>query len=675
MLQMAACLAFLGRNLAADPRQCGGGHQQCSLEDLSATGQVESRTSGPAMLQAHASLSKTADTSAGMTCAIEEKAKNVVEFIIWNMHNMPMPTRPYEIPQHSNFKTLASIIRSVFHDAQDHNNLVLEDETGRLYAIDSAKSGIYGGVDGCLYIPFPNWHWGSWIHKKELNYGLDFITLYTDDDALHARVAGKFAIEACEILCCTEGHLTTAEKHTLCGPELSICNPKVPHSWDTWHQHHQEPNWIHSMDDMLKDKCVVDMHVLGAALVTKKVGGPQIEMTWGRHQADCNKRFQTSKASETLRPFPIWLNAAPPGSFDSLHKVVEDFARMGFSEREMAALMGAHSFGKIHKYAGDFAPRQNHTGFCNSNRTEWGQGGYWDKTPDKLDNDYFKGLDTIDPAEKEVCCADRNQYGCRTTKSKPGAPMQFWNGSVVPGQGCNHKWCMRSSTPWYPRNKDEAKGATLTTQEAMPQWNEKKYGKAPPVRRYMLAADWALLESPLARAAVKEFAQSEEVFSSAYNQAFDKMTKLGYPPAAINTCSGPRPQTELLHAGEACWSGCSGKKGFCDWCGSGGACCKKGAGWDPLECRYVTNWNPKMWSHHHCVKTFAVKSAMNHTSKLLRHGKECWKMCNSNSGYCDKCGSSGACCKNNRNKKMDKAECQRAIGFTSHQGHQCVLVP
>jgi len=456
----------------------------------------------------------------------------------------------------------------------------------------------------------------------------------------------------------------------------------VPHAFpDTWHARAQEPEWVHSMENVLKDKCVVDMHVLGALLIVKMAGGPKIDMTWGRRHADCNKLFPASKVGKEFTPFPIWLNAAPLHSFGSPHRFVQDFARMGFNEREMAALMGAHSFGKIHKYAGDFAPRNKHSGFCNSTRTVWGDGGYWDKTPDVLDNEYFKDLDTIDPAEKEVCCADRNQCGCGTIMSEQGKLMQFWNGSVVPGQGCSHKWCMRAGIPGEshfasgPRNKDESNWAMLTTQEQMPQWNEFKYGPAPKVRRYMLAADWALLESPLARAAVKEFAQSEEVFSSAYNQAFDKMTKLGYPPAAINTCSGPRPQTELLHAGEACWSGCSGKKGFCDWCGSGGACCKKGAGWDPLECRYVTNWNPKMWSHHHCVKTFAVKSAMNHTSKLLRHGKECWKMCNSNSGYCDKCGSSGACCKNNRNKKMDKAECQRAIGFTSHQGHQCVLVP
>jgi len=642
-----------------------------------------------------AAMTNKADTSAGMTCAIEEKAKSMVEFMIWKQHKMRMPTDRFEIPQHSKYKTQASVIRSVFHDAQDHNSLKLKSIAGQtIDPVDSSKFGEYGGVDGCLYVPLPNWNLRSWIHKKEMNFGVDFITLHNDNDALVARTAGKFAVESCEILCCTDALLTTEEKHTLCGPELSICKPKTPHPWDTWHVKKQEHKWTHSMEHLLKDKCVVDMHVLGALLITKKADGPQIEMTWGRRQADCTKLFAASNVSKEFKPFPIWLNNAPLNSFEHPHRFAEEFTRMGFSEREMTALMGAHSFGKLHKYAGDFAPRANHSGFCNSSRKKWGDGGYWDRTPDKLDNAYFRHLDTVDPAEKEVCCANHNKYGCRTSTSKSGKPMQFWNGSLVPGNGCKHQWCMRSATPWNPRNKDEANWAMLTTQETMPQWNEKKYGKAPPVRRYMLAGDLALLEDSKARAAVKEFAKSEEAFHSAYKQAFDKAIKLGYPSASLNTCSGPRPSgAELLHAGEGCWRACGSKSGFCDWCGSGHACCRRGWGSDPIECKWATNWSKNMQDKHHCVKTFATKGAMKTDSKLIRkapsvasnnegvmstdngllhHGEECLGHCNKKSGYCAWCGSKGACC---GSRWGEPPECARALGFIATYQRHCVLVP
>jgi len=625
-------------------------------------------------------------SSEKMTCITETKVKRVLNFIIWDKQKLARPTdRGHEIPQHTRYKTMASAIQSIFHDAQDRNSLKLNSTVSNTVAsVDSAKYGDYGGVDGCLYIPLPNWNLGSWIHKREIHFPLDFITLHDEKDALVARTAGKFAIEACEILCCTDGHLTTEEKHVLCGPELSICSPKVPHAFpDTWHARAQEPEWVHSMENVLKDKCVVDMHVLGALLIVKMAGGPKIDMTWGRRHADCNKLFPASKVGKEFTPFPIWLNAAPLHSFGSPHRFVQDFARMGFNEREMAALMGAHSFGKIHKYAGDFAPRNKHSGFCNSNRTVWGDGGYWDKTPDVLDNEYFKDLDTIDPAEKEVCCADRNQCGCGTIMSEQGKLMQFWNGSVVPGQGCSHKWCMRAGIPGEshfasgPRNKDESNWAMLTTQEQMPQWNEFKYGPAPKVRRYMLAADWALLESPLAREAVRNFSKSEEAFFSAFKQAFDKATKLGHPSASIKTCSGPPPDfLQVNHIGENCSGPCGGKAGFCDWCGSGGACCE-GVETDPTECQWGMKFVRSKQGDLHCVKTILPKtgtqSGMGAATRLMHHGEACWEDCNQIEGKCAWCGSAGACCHWDHKERW-KQECKQAVGFIRDRDYACVLL-
>jgi len=658
-------------------KQCGGGHQQCPREYDSAS--LEPLVVGAAMLQTDtmhgtSNESQTVVTSSAMTCVLEEKVKRVVNFMIYSKHKLAKPTnRFHEIPQHTRYTTRAAVIRSVFHDAQDHNSLKLKSTaTDTLASVDSAKYGEYGGVDGCLYIPYPNQNLGTFIHKWELNYGLDFITLYKSKDALVARTAAKFAIEACEILCCTDGHLTTEEKHVVCGPELSICNPKVPHPFpDYWHAQKQEPKWVHSMENMVKDKCVVDMHVLGSLIITEVAGGPKIKMTWGRRQADCNKLFAASKVHGEFKPFPMWLNAAPLGSFGNLDHVVKDFERLGFDEREMAALMGAHSYGKIHKYAGVFAPRSHHTGFCNSKRQDWGDGGYWDKTPDKLDNEYFKELDMSNPAETEACCGPMVKgIGCYTV----GFPMQFVNGSYVPDQGCKRKWCMRSAQPWYPSHKDEADWAMITTQETMPQWDEHLYGKAPPVRRYMLAADWALLENSKTRAAVKEFALSEEAFHVAFSQAFDKATKLGYPSGSINTCSDPWPTVTkaFFHVGELCLGPCNGKAGFCDWCGSAGACCKAGEKSDPTECQLGMEWSKK--GKHHCVKTVQRRSTnppASATMKLSHHGEACWSHCNHKEGYCAWCGSAGACC---NELKRAKPECNQALAFVRGTHFECVPV-
>jgi len=607
MLQnVVACFVLLSGAHAEDPTHCGGGHQQCSLGNHA---MLQARSSS--MLQAKFATTKVAHAQTGMTCAAEEKIRRVVEHIIWTKQNLNMPLdKGHDIPQHTKYKTLAAVIREVFHDAQDHNNLMLNSTlTGVVSPVDSATFGEYGGVDGCLYVPLPDLRLGSWIHKKEMNYPMDFVTLYQDRDALIARTAGKFAIAACEALCCINGFLTRDEKHALCGPELSICKPKIRHPLPgVWHVQQQEGKYIHSMTNLLKDKCLVDMHVFGALLITEKVGGPKIPMTWGRRQADCTKLFAgPKKPGCALKPFPIWLNAAPYGSFQSLHHLVEDFERMGFSERDMTALMGAHSFGKIHKYAGDFAPREWTTGFCNSKRDTWAVGGFWDKTPDKLDNEYFKQLNTINPAEKEICCGPMVKgKGCWTQNT---APMQFWNGSLVPGQGCKSKWCMRSAVHFAPRNKHEGNWAMLSTQETIPAYNEKKYGKSPPARLYALAADWALLENSQTRAAVKEFAESESAFHSAFHQALDKATSFGYPSGSIKTCSGLRPPAalELKNAHQPCWKECGGKAGFCDWCGSAGACCKRGE-YFPEECKWSTNLNVALGGHH-CVKTLMDKKA------------------------------------------------------------------
>lgn len=54
----------------------------------------------------------------------------------------------------------------------------------------------------------------------------------------------------------------------------------------------------------------------------------------------------------------------------------------------------------------------------------------------------------------------------------------------------------------------------------------------------------------------------------------------------------------LPHRGENCWENCENMAGYCDWCGEGNACCRRGHAGDPAECEGVVFTSGK---HHECV--------------------------------------------------------------------------
>jgi hypothetical protein len=457
-----------------------------------------------------------------------------------------------EIPFRQARSRAAAAIRSIFHDAQDHNSLSVRQsglsQTTWL-PLDAATVGEYGGLDGCLFAPPVNHKHGSFIPKRDFNRPLQTAVLHRDDDTEVSRAAFRYAVDTCERLCCQSGPLGAEEQDALCGQTRPICRAAARHRTKPHQTFGAGPGSgagvtlggdFEQERDLMEDRCIVDMHVLGVLVITERVGGPSIDMTWGRRQANCTAILRDRNVPTGLDLEAPALRASPLGSFDNLSQIVEDFSRIGFNEREMAALMGAHSFGKTHKYAGSWTPRQSQVngqsaGFCNAGDVSWGSGGYWDRTPDTLDNDYFKVLDEVNLDEMHVCCAGRNAYGCATT----GNGMRFWNGSWVPGQGCETSWCMRSATSWGPRRKSEANWAMLSTDVSLPAHSG---AGANPVRLLHMASDWALLDNQNARAAVSDFARSEQAFHQEYAEAFSKLIKLGYAeagPQALTSCRGP----------------------------------------------------------------------------------------------------------------------------------------
>jgi len=328
-----------------------------------------------------------------MTCSAERKIRSEVERTIFQELKMFMPTDGgaefgcrwgcSEIPWRQTRSRTAAAIRSIFHDAQDHNSLSVRQSgpaQTTWFSLDAATVGEYGGVDGCLFAPPVNHAHGSFIPKGDFNRPLQTAVLYRDDDTEVSRAAFRYAVDTCERLCCQPGPLDAEEQDALCGQTRPICRATARHRTKPHQTFGASPGSgagrtkggdFEQERDLMEDKCIVDMHVLGALVITERIGGPSIDMTWGRKQANCTAILRGRNLPARLDIEAPALRASPLGSFDNLNRVVEDFSRIGFNEREMTALMGAHSFGKHHKYAGVWSPRESahdgrSAGYCNA---------------------------------------------------------------------------------------------------------------------------------------------------------------------------------------------------------------------------------------------------------------------------------------------------------------------
>ena len=165
-------------------------------------------------------------------------------------------------------------------------------------------------------------------------------------------------------------------------------------------------------------------------------------------------------------------------------------------------------------------------------------------------------------------------------------------------------------------------------------------------------------------------------------------------------------EPSLQNIGQDCWYECKQSSGFCDFCGRGNACCRKGYDADsPKECR--GNLSFKTW-HHECVvpaaKEEADSAAISHTGNpatpsathmhqtevaagqspqqvalespvaapfLQNIGQDCWYECKQTSGFCDFCGRGNACCRKGYDADSPK-ECRGNLSFKTWH-HECVV--
>ncbi|KAI9179659.1 heme peroxidase [Blastocladiella emersonii ATCC 22665] len=115
-----------------------------------------------------------------------------------------------------------------------------------------------------------------------------------------------------------------------------------------------------------------DLWTLGGVAAIEAMGGPRIPWTPGR----------TDKDERTVKATEIPPNGRLPDAAQGASHVRDVFYRMGFTDREIVALLGAHSLGR-----------------CHTDRS--GYDGPWTYTPTRFSNQYFKLLLSTKWVEKK----------------------------------------------------------------------------------------------------------------------------------------------------------------------------------------------------------------------------------------------------------------------------------
>ena len=107
---------------------------------------------------------------------------------------------------------------------------------------------------------------------------------------------------------------------------------------------------------------VADVEVLGAVTAIKAQGkGPEIAMRWGRKHGDCSRAISCKLGGACTSDAKV-IETAPTKGFDPVSQQAP-FTKLGLSERDRVALMGAHTFGQLQVCAGGFNGTE-HGNFC-----------------------------------------------------------------------------------------------------------------------------------------------------------------------------------------------------------------------------------------------------------------------------------------------------------------------
>ena len=455
-----------------------------------------------------------------MSCDLERVLRKVVQSLM----------KPGDLP---------ALLRFIFHDAVDENNLLVKGGRGGYKPLIAEADAKYGGLDLCLYSPLSKGTSGvpEAGHNRNLHY--------------HKGLANL-----CRTMC----------KNSADG----LCKK----------------------DNGTPKRCLTDMVALASIIVLNKhskLSAPS-DMLWGRNGGQCARSIVTpfTKDGKQLASYkgkPA-LNFAPAlHSMDSPKDFGKVFERLGFTPAEHVALMGAHSVGKISPCAtglngvevgnfcnraagmdpplqsGNLAPtcmpqrevqgncfkkkgypdkvapywRYHHANdrkkgnYKTGYRTGFADGGVWDHTPHKLDNQYYKLMRDEDFSGKDNCCGKIKGTGCH----RVGTPVNRKTKKKY--NVCDVNWC-RSD-----RKGNSHLKSTRAWVEPSHRLLKLPYFRGTIVKLLRLAGDWALLGDAETKPFVKQYADDQDEFHKTFARAWNKVLQKGYFPGELKTCSKDQP--------------------------------------------------------------------------------------------------------------------------------------
>lgn len=111
-----------------------------------------------------------------------------------------------------------------------------------------------------------------------------------------------------------------------------------------------------------------DLWTMAGTQAVKLLGGPDVPFSYGRTDDPDNAKCPA--------------NGRLPDASQGAQHLRDVFYRMGFGDKEIVALSGAHTLGSCHRFRSGFD-------------------GPWTTNPLKFDNDYFKNLLEIEWKERE----------------------------------------------------------------------------------------------------------------------------------------------------------------------------------------------------------------------------------------------------------------------------------
>ena len=133
---------------------------------------------------------------------------------------------------------------------------------------------------------------------------------------------------------------------------------------------------VHELLAPLREKhpnvSIADIWTMAGAAAIKASGGPEVPFKLGRTDAEASDAVSHPACPANGRlPAPVFPD-----------KLRDVFYRMGFDDKDIVALSGAHTLGR-----------------CNKNRSGWD--GPWTTDPLKFDNEYYKNLINLEWKKKE----------------------------------------------------------------------------------------------------------------------------------------------------------------------------------------------------------------------------------------------------------------------------------